>query len=56
MLATSGTIAPWMASLTFGGADLDRLYIGSLLGTTVPWCKVPVRGQPMIHWNERKGR
>lgn len=54
MLATGGAIAPWMASLTFGGPDLDRLHIGSLRGTTLPWAKVPVRGLPMIHWNERK--
>lgn len=54
MLAAGGRIAPWMASLTFGGPDLDRLYIGSLRGTTLPWAQVPVRGLPLIHWNERR--
>jgi gluconolactonase len=48
--ATKGTIAPWMASLTFGGPDLQTVYIGSLRGTTVPYFKSPVAGQKMIHW------
>jgi sugar lactone lactonase YvrE len=47
--ATHGTIAPWMASLTFGGADLSTVYLGSLRGTTIPYFKSPVAGQRMIH-------
>ena len=47
---TMGTIAPWMASLTFGGPDLQTVYLGSLRGTTVPFFRAPVAGQPMIHW------
>lgn len=50
MGATHGTIAPWMASLTFGGPDLQTVYLGSLRGTTVPYFRSPVAGQPMIHW------
>ena len=50
MGATHGTIAPWMASLTFGGADLRTVYLGSLRGTTVPYFRSPVAGQPMINW------
>ena len=50
MGATHGTIAPWMASLTFGGPDLRTIYLGSLRGTTVPYFQSPVAGQPMIHW------
>lgn len=50
MGATHGTIAPWMASLTFGGADLRTVYLGSLRGTTVPYFRSPVAGQKMIHW------
>lgn len=50
MAATHGTIAPWMASLTFGGADLCTVYLGSLRGTTIPYFRSPVAGQPMIHW------
>ncbi|HEX8424787.1 SMP-30/gluconolactonase/LRE family protein [Hymenobacter sp.] len=53
MGATHGTLAPWMASLTFGGPDLRTVYLGSLRGTSVPWFRSPVPGQPMIHWNER---
>ncbi len=50
MSATHGTIAPWMASLTFGGPDLQTVYLGSLRGTTVPYFRSPVAGQQMIHW------
>ena len=53
MMACGGTIAPWMASLTFGGPDLKNVYIGSLRGTTIPWFRSPVAGLPMVHWNER---
>jgi gluconolactonase len=49
--ATHGTIAPWMASLTFGGPDLRTVYLGSLRGTTIPYFRSPVAGQPMIHWH-----
>lgn len=54
MLAAGGTIAPWMASLTFGGSDLRTVYIGSLRGTRVPYFRSPVPGLPMVHWNERR--
>jgi hypothetical protein len=50
MLATRGTIAPWMASITFGGADLRTVYIGSLMGTRIPYFASPVAGLPMVHW------
>jgi gluconolactonase len=48
--ATKGTIAPWMASLTFGGAALKTVYLGSLRGKTIPFFTSPVAGQKMIHW------
>lgn len=48
----AGTIAPWMASLTFGGRDLKTVYLGSLRGTTVPSFRSPVPGLPLIHWKE----
>jgi gluconolactonase len=51
MRAAHGTIAPWMASVTFGGPDLHTVYLGSLLGTTIPYFRSPVAGQPMIHWH-----
>ncbi len=50
--ACGGTIAPWMASVTFGGPDLGTVHIGSLRGTTIPFFKAPVAGLPMVHWNE----
>jgi sugar lactone lactonase YvrE len=53
MAATQGRIAPWMASVTFGGPDLRTVYVGSLRGTTIPYFRSPVAGLPMVHWNER---
>lgn len=50
MLAARGTLAPWMASLTFGGPDLRTVYLGSLLGTTIPYFQAPVAGLPLVHW------
>lgn len=50
MAAAHGPLAPWMASLTFGGPDLRTVYLGSLRGTTIPYFKSPVAGLPLIHW------
>ena len=50
MLAAGGTIAPWFASVTFGGLDLKTAYIGSLRGTRIPYFQSPVAGLPMVHW------
>lgn len=50
MAAAAGTLAPWMASLTFGGPDLHTVYIGSLRGTTLPSFRAPVAGLPLAHW------
>ncbi len=50
LAATHGTLAPWLASLTFGGPDLSTVYLGSLRGTTIPYFQSPVAGQKMIHW------
>jgi gluconolactonase len=52
MMACAGTVAPWTASVTFGGADLSTLYIGSLRGTTIAYCRSPVPGLAMVHWSE----
>ena len=35
--ATGKGIAPWMASITFGGPDLRTVYVGSLRGTRIPY-------------------
>jgi gluconolactonase len=52
MSRARGTLAPWMASITFGGPDLRTVYLGSLLGTTIPFFRSPVPGLPMVHWHE----
>lgn len=51
MMRARGTVAPWMASITFGGPDLKTAYIGSLMGTTIPYFRSPVAGLPMAHWS-----
>jgi len=53
MARARGTVAPWMASITFGGPDLRTVYLGSLLGTKIPYFTSPVPGLPLVHWNER---
>ena len=50
MAASVGAIAPWMASITFGGPDLKTVYLGSLQGTKIPYFSSPVPGQPLIYW------
>lgn len=51
VLAACGTeIAPWLASVTFGGPDLRTAYLGSLRGNTLPFFTSPVAGLPMVHW------
>ncbi|WP_299365214.1 SMP-30/gluconolactonase/LRE family protein [uncultured Paracoccus sp.] len=52
MLAAGGTLTPWFASVTFGGPDLRRVYIGSLRGTDIPWFDAPVAGLPIVHWDK----
>jgi sugar lactone lactonase YvrE len=53
LFATGRGVAPWMASVTFGGTDLRTVYIGSLKGTRIPYFRAPVSGLPMVHWNDR---
>lgn len=50
MQRAHGSIAPWMASVTFGGPDLRTVYLGSLQGTRIPYFRSPVAGLPMVHW------
>lgn len=45
-----GTVAPMMASVTFGGADLCTVFVGSLMGTTIPTFRAPLPGLPLAHW------
>jgi gluconolactonase len=51
LFATGQGVAPWMASITFGGPDLRTAYIGSLKGTRIPYFQAPAPGLPMVHWN-----
>ena len=50
LFATGQGIAPWMASVTFGGPDLQTAYIGSLKGKRIPSFRPPAPGLPMVHW------
>lgn len=50
MLAAGGRLAPWFASITFGGPDLRTVYVGSLRGSRIPYFTSPVPGLPMVHW------
>ena len=52
LFATGRGVAPWMASVTFGGPTLDTAYIGSLKGKRIPYFRAPVQGLPMVHWND----
>jgi sugar lactone lactonase YvrE len=52
LFATGRGVAPWMASVTFGGCDLQTVYVGSLRGTRIPYFRAPVPGLPMVHWKE----
>jgi sugar lactone lactonase YvrE len=54
LFPTGRGIAPWMASVTFGGPDLRTVYIGSLKGKRIPYFRSPIAGLPMVHWNEGK--
>ena len=47
LFATGQGIAPWMASVTFGGPDLRTVYIGSLKGNEFP---VSVHQRPACPW------
>ncbi|MBG6118482.1 sugar lactone lactonase YvrE [Sphingobium sp. JAI105] len=50
LYATGGTICPWLASITFGGADLQTVMLGGLRASRIPTFRSPVPGLPMIHW------
>lgn len=50
MAGASGTLCPWMASVTFGGPDLKTVYLGSLRGDRIPFFRSPVAGLPLMHW------
>ena len=51
LMKAGGTLCPWLASVTFGGPNLDQVYLGGLRATTIPVFSSPVAGLPMAHWN-----
>ncbi len=53
LFVTGQGVAPWMASVTFGGPDLRTVYIGSLKGKRIPYFRSPIAGLPMVHWAEK---
>ncbi len=54
LFATGKGVAPWMASVTFGGPDLQTIYIGSLRGSRIPCFRAPLPGLPMVHWTSSR--
>ncbi|MGP8187779.1 MAG: SMP-30/gluconolactonase/LRE family protein [Terracidiphilus sp.] len=56
LFATGQGIAPWMASVCFGGSDLRTVYIGALKQKRIPSFRVPIPGLPMVHWREAASR
>jgi gluconolactonase len=50
LYATGGTLCPWLASVTFGGADLQTVMLGGLRASRIPCFRSPVPGLPMVHW------
>lgn len=50
LMNCGGSMCTWLASVTFGGADLSTVYLGSLRSTTIPFFESPVPGLPMVHW------
>ncbi len=54
LFATGRGVAPWMASVTFGGPDLQTLYIGSLRASRIPYFRAPLPGLPMVHWKHSR--
>jgi gluconolactonase len=55
LAATGGTIAPWLASITFGGPHLETVYLGALKATSIPYFTSPVAGLPLAHWSQQGG-
>ena len=52
MDVAGGMMAPRMASITFGGPDLCTVYVGSLLGHSLPTFRSPLPGRPLDHWRK----
>ncbi len=44
-----------LSNLAFGGADRCRIYLGNLLGSSIPFFDTQTRGVEMPHWNADLG-
>lgn len=49
MMRAPGKMAPGMASVAFGGPELRTVYVGSSMGSTIPYFESPVAGLPLAH-------
>ena len=56
LASAAGTLAPIMASVMFGGPDLCTVYLGSLMGATLPCFRAPLPGLALAHWTPTAGR
>jgi gluconolactonase len=50
LLGAGGKLCPWLASVTFGGADLSTVHLGGLRATSIPAFRSPVAGLAPVHW------
>jgi hypothetical protein len=46
-----GTLAPMIASVSFGGPDLRTVDPSSLMGSRLPSFRSPVAGLRLAHWH-----
>lgn len=44
-----------ISNLAFAGKALSRLYLGNLLGNSLPYIETRFKGAPMTHWNVNLG-
>ena len=44
--------AKLIASVTFGGPDLQTVFLGTIAGTSLPSFRSPIAGQSLAHWLE----
>lgn len=51
LLGHLSTIAPLMTSIAFGGDELNTIYVGSVLGKSIPYIKTPFNGLKPLWWD-----
>lgn len=44
-----------ISNIAFGGPQLDKIYVGNLLGHSLPWLDAPCSGVAMPHWSASLG-